>query len=200
MPIEFFKGMGIGAGLIIAIGAQNAFVLSQGIRRQHMFIIPLVCSLCDAALIALGVAGAGTLLSRHPVLTSAAAWAGAAFLFWYGFSAFKSAWNKTQLSPAHGLPQTLVRTLATTLALTLLNPHVYLDTVVLLGSIASQFPDGRRAWFGTGAATASVIWFFSLSLGGRLLAPVFANPVSWKILDTVVGVTMWSIAGTLVFK
>ncbi|MFH1156225.1 MAG: LysE/ArgO family amino acid transporter [Pseudomonadota bacterium] len=200
MPIEFFKGMGIGAGLIMAIGAQNAFVLSQGIRRHHVFMIPLVCSLCDMALIALGVAGAGSLIAMHPALTSAAAWGGAAFLFWYGLYAFKSACSKTQLSPAHDLPQTLFRTLATTLALTLLNPHVYLDTVVLLGSIASQFPDGRRTWFGTGAATASVIWFFSLSLGGRLLAPVFANPVSWKILDTVVGVTMWSIAGTLVFK
>ncbi len=200
MPLVFFKGMGVGAGLIIAIGAQNAFVLSQGIRRQHVFWVPMVCSLCDICLIAIGIAGVGSLVSKNPMLVSITSFGGAAFLFWNGLGAFKSAWKQHSLTRTQSLPETLSRTLATTLALTLLNPHVYLDTVVLIGSIALQFKTSHRIWFGAGAATASMIWFFSLSLGGRLLAPVFASPLSWKILDTVVGVTMWSIAVSLIFN
>ena len=198
MPLEFFKGMGVGAGLIIAIGAQNAFVLSQGIRKEGIFLIPLVCSLCDAVLIFLGIAGIGTLVSMYPAFLRAAAWGGAAFLFWYGIGAFRSVFRTNRLTGNGNGPRTMEQLMAATLALTLLNPHVYLDTVVLVGSIGAQFPGAGRIWFGAGAAAASVAWFFSLSLGGTLLAPVFGSPRSWKVLDLFVGVTMWSIAGSLI--
>lgn len=194
----FFQGFAVGGGLIIAIGAQNAFVLSQGIRRRHYIVIPAICSICDALLIALGISGMGSLVAMNPGLTLATAWGGATLLFWYGLNSFRSMISPSTLTADTMGPDSVKGIILTTLGLTLLNPHVYLDTVVLIGSIGSRFPGYERILFGAGAAAASVIWFFSLSLGGKILAPLFQKPLSWKILDMVVGITMWAIAVSLV--
>jgi L-lysine exporter family protein LysE/ArgO len=196
MFIVFLKGFLVGCGLIIAIGAQNAFVLSQGVKKKHYLIIPTICGFCDGALIFLGVTGIGTIVSSDPHFSIFAAVFGAIFLFWYGLNSFRSAIKGGSLQMDSEGSDSLKTVLLTTLGVTLLNPHVYLDTVVLVGSISSQFKE-HRYLFGFGAASASFIWFFSLSLGGKMLSPVFKKPMAWKILDTFVGVTMWWIAATL---
>lgn len=192
--ITFLKGFGTGCGLIIAIGAQNAFVLSQGIKRNHYLIIPLICAACDAVLIFLGVTGVGTLIASSPTVSMIAGIGGALFLFFYGFTAFKSAIKGGTLKAEDTGGMSLKKAVLTTLAVTLLNPHVYIDTVILLGSISAQFPSPGPLFFGTGAAVASFSWFFVLSLGGRALAPFFARESSWRVLDILVGTTMWIIA------
>ncbi len=199
MLLTYFKGLGTGASLIIAIGAQNAFVLSQGVRRNHYLIIPLICALCDAALVALGVSGTGRIIASSRFLSLAAGMGGSAFLFVYGISAFRSAFRGGKLTMEAGGRTSLKTAVVATLAVTLLNPHVYLDTVVLLGSLAAQFPEGQRTLFGAGAVTASFVWFFSLSLGAGLLAPLFQKDMAWRILDTLVGTVMWAI-GFSVFR
>lgn len=188
----------MGAGLIIAIGAQNAFVLRQGLRRQHAFTAALVCFVCDAALIALGVAGFGQVVSSTPVLTALAAWGGAAFLFVYGLRAFRSASRAQGLEVTAGEALSRSNVVLATLAVSLLNPHVYLDTVVLLGGIGGQFVGSARTMFGLGAATASAVWFFGLASGAARLAPLFRRPLAWRVLDALIGVVMWSIAASLV--
>ncbi len=198
MWIPFAEGFGTGGGLIVAIGAQNAFVLSQGVRRSHPVVIPLICSLCDALLIAAGVAGVGTAVASSPTLSRMALWGGAAFLLWYGLGAFRSALKGGILEADGAAERSLRAAVWATLAVTFLNPHVYLDTVVLLGSISSRFGGNERMIFGAGAATASCVWFFSLSLGGRILAPLFRKPVAWRILDSLVCATMWIIAVSLI--
>lgn len=198
MTTAYIQGLSMGGGLIIAIGAQNAFVLTQGVRRNHALAVALVCIACDMVLITLGVTGVGAVVASSPVLTLAAAWGGAAFLGWYGLGAFRSAWRGGLMEADAESGETLRRTLLLTLAVTLLNPHVYLDTVVLMGSVSGRFPAPDRYGFGLGAATASTIWFLGLSLGGRLLAPVFSRPVTWRVLDVAVGLTMWTIAATLI--
>lgn len=200
MILTFSKGFGVGAGLIIAIGAQNAFVLSQGIKRHHEFLIPLICSVCDAVLIVCGICGMGAIVAANPGFAKIAAWAGALFLFWYGFNAFRSALKPGSLEISDGTSASLGATVATTLGLTLLNPHVYLDTVVLIGGIGSQFHGLDRQMFALGAVLASFVWFFALSFGGRVLAPLFKRPMSWRVLDSLVCATMWSIAISLVFQ
>lgn len=190
----YTQGFGIGAGLIIAIGAQNAFVLSQGIKREYHWLVPFICSLCDCLLIILGAAGVGTLIAKDPSLTRLAGWGGAAFLFFYGGKAFLSALKNNTLDTQDHAVQTLKSVIMTTLALTLLNPHVYLDTVVLLGSISSRFSGMSKTVFILGACTASISWFFCLSFAGTLLRPVFKKPGVWKILDVIIGITMWVIA------
>lgn len=198
------QGFGMGAGLIIAIGAQNAFVLAQGVRREHHMSVALLCSLCDAALILLGVCGMGSLVAAHPAFIRLASWAGALFLFFYGLRSFAALRTSQRLKAdcrtgADGrCPSTLQKTLLTTLALTLLNPHVYLDTVLMLGSISSRFEWPVRGGFGAGAMLASFCWFFALAWGGRLLAPWFARPQIWRVLDFTVGCTMWFVALSLV--
>lgn len=194
MLITFLKGLGTGSGLIIAIGAQNAFVLSQGVKKQYFFIIPLICSLCDAILITLGVTGVGNIIASNRLLSQVAGIGGAVFLFVYGCFAFKSAIKGGSLEASAQGRMSLKVAILTTLAVTLLNPHVYIDTIILMGSIAGQFQDTERIFFGAGAATASFIWFFSLSLGGGLLAPVFKKQIAWRVLDTAVGMIMWVIA------
>lgn len=190
----FLRGLGLGAGLIIAIGAQNAFVLRQGLRREHRFPVALICTLCDAALIALGAAGFGSLIAHNPLWIRLAAWAGALFLFFYGARAFRSAWKPTGLDTAEAPPASVGTVLVTLLALSLLNPHVYLDTVVLVGGLSAQYPPHPRVFFALGAMTASLLWFFSLAFGASALAPLFRRPLAWRILDTVIGLVMWSIA------
>jgi L-lysine exporter family protein LysE/ArgO len=200
MIFAFLKGFGTSAGLIIAIGAQNAFVLSQGVRRDHHLVVPLICSFFDALFITVGILGVGTAVAANPTLTLAAAWGGAAFLFWYGTGSFRSAIKGGHLETNEGEATSLKKAVLTTLAVTLLNPHFYLDTLVLMGSISGQIPLTERPWFGVGAAMASFVWFFLLSIAGKLLAPLFKKQIAWRILDTLVGVTMWSIALSLLFN
>lgn len=197
--VSFVQGFGIGGGLIVAIGAQNAFVLSQGVRRNYPLTIALICALCDSILILLGVAGVGSFVAENPLLGSVTAWGGAIFLFWYGAIALRSAIQGNSLEADGGSLSTVRAVITTTLALTLLNPHVYLDTIVLLGSISGQFEGMQRYIFGVGAMTASFLWFFSLSLGAGLLAPIFRKKIAWRVLDGVVCLVMWSIATSLIF-
>lgn len=197
MILIFMKGFGVGAGLIVAIGAQNAFVLTQGIKRQFWIIIPLICALCDAVLISAGVSGMGHILSENENFTLIARWGGAAFLFLYGSMALRSVFRSDTLEMGRSTITTLKGAVLTTLALTLLNPHVYIDTVLLMGTIGNCFQGEKRVMFAAGAISASCVWFFSLSMGGTLLKSLFQRPVAWKVLDGVVCITMWSIAGSL---
>ncbi|WP_174873220.1 LysE/ArgO family amino acid transporter [Vogesella oryzae] len=199
--VVFLKGMGLGASLIMAIGSQNAHVLRMGLLRQHVAATVLVCIVCDMLLISAGVAGMGVLIQHSPLLLELARWGGAAFLFWYGLRAWRAVLGNDSLAVAGGQSRIPLRqALLTVLAMTLLNPHVYLDTVVLLGSIGGQQPEGSRAWFAAGASCASLLWFLSLGYGARLLAPLFAKPLSWRVLDGIVGSVMWSLAGALVLS
>jgi len=193
------QGWLVAISLILAIGAQNAFVLRQGLRREHVGAVVLVCALSDAVLIAAGVTGFGLVSARVPWLGEAMRWGGVAFLLAYGALRFKAALAGGEaLQAGSGEPAPLGRVLATCLVLTWANPHVYLDTVVLLGSIAAQY-DPHRAAFGIGAASGSLSFFTALGYGARLLAPVFANPKAWVVLEVIVGVTMWAIAAGLAF-
>lgn len=200
MIAAVLKGFGMGAGLIVAIGAQNAFVLSSSLRNQHVVVVAALCILIDAALIVAGVWGLGALLQQFPALLEIATWGGVLFLCVYGFLAFRRALHPSQLHANSSTAPTIKAAVLTTLALSLLNPHVYLDTVILLGSIGGQLPKPQPAWFALGAALASLTWFSLLAWGGRRLAPWFANPHSWRVLDLLVGVTMWVIALSLLLN
>ncbi|PZX16325.1 L-lysine exporter family protein LysE/ArgO [Palleronia aestuarii] len=196
---SFVPGFALGLSLIVAIGAQNAFVLRQGLARAHVFPVCLTCGLSDALLIAAGVAEFGWVVSSAPWIEPVFTWAGAAFLAVYGASSMRQALRGTAvLSVEVRAAGRLPAVLATCLALTWLNPHVYLDTVVLLGSVASTYPD--RLQFALGAITASFAFFFALGYGARLLAPLFARPVAWRVLDGIVGLTMWTLAAMLLLK
>ncbi|MDJ1007789.1 MAG: LysE/ArgO family amino acid transporter [Paracoccaceae bacterium] len=196
MP-AFASGFLLGFSLILAIGAQNAFVLRQGLRNAHVFWICLVCALSDLVLIAAGVAGFGVMAERVPWLGEVFLWGGVAFLAVYGLLALRAAWRGGQaLDLAGETTQSLRAALLTCLAFTWANPHVYLDTLVLVGSVAATWGEAR--WrFGAGVATASAVFFFALGYGARLLAPVFARPGAWRVLDGVVGVTMLVLAAGL---
>ena len=191
-------GLGSGLALIVAIGAQNAFVLRQGIRREHVVPVVAVCILSDAVLILFGTAGIGKLTEEAPLALEGIRWAGAAFLLAYGVLSFKRAFRPVALKAATGGRGTLAAAVLTCLSLTWLNPHVYLDTVVLLGSLAaSHGPDGR--WlFAAGAIAASTLWFSALGFGARLLAPLFAKPRAWQVLDLAIGVFMLVLALSLI--
>ena len=232
-------GLGLGLGLIVAIGAQNAFVLRQGIRRQYVAAVVLVCIASDAVLIAAGVAGAGALFTAVPWLVTVARWGGAVFLLSYAVMAARRALaaptpgasglqvdvgaapsgalpdggdragtspapaGKAAVTAAVARPATatghasLLAVLASAVALTWLNPHVYLDTFVLLGSVGSSHAEGRWA-FAAGAVTGSVLWFTSLGVGARLLTPIFARPAAWRVLDGIIAIVMTTIAVGLV--
>ena len=193
----FFPGFALSFSLILAIGAQNAFVLRQGVRRQHVLPVVLTCALSDALLIAAGVAGMGRLAGAAPWFAPLMRFGGAAFLLWYGALNLRTAWRGgSGLTADQGAGHALPRTLAVLLALTWLNPHVYLDTVVLIGSIAAQYDD--RLAFGLGAGCASLVFFFLLGYGARLLAPLLARPGAWRVLDAAIGLTMWAIAAKLI--
>lgn len=197
MFVSALAGLGLGLSLIVAIGAQNAFVLRQGLRREHVLPIVIICAASDAVLIAAGVAGLGALIERVAWLLVVVRIAGAAFLAWYGIRAAIRAFRPATLdaNPA-GEPISLRSAVVTVLALTWLNPHVYLDTVVLLGSIGATHGDDRW-WFAAGAALGSILWFSVLGFGSRLLRPLFARPVSWRILDGAIAVVMLGIAVSL---
>lgn len=197
MSLALLSGLGFGLSLIIAIGAQNAFVLRQGLRREHVLVVVLVCALSDALLIGLGVGGLGTLLQFVPWLIVVVRIGGAAFLIVYGILAVRRAVRpKALVAEGGGAAMSLRTALGTVLALTWLNPHVYLDTVVLLGSVAGTH-NGDRWWFGLGAAVGSIVWFTALGYGARLLRPLFAKPIAWRILDGSIAVVMFAIAISL---
>jgi L-lysine exporter family protein LysE/ArgO len=194
------SGLLLGGSLIVAIGAQNAFILRQGLLRQHVFILCLVCALSDALLIAAGVAGLGTLISNAPSLIFAVTIGGALFLITYGFLAFRRALRPEAMRLSAEGGAGLKQALATCLAFTFLNPHVYLDTVLLIGSLSARYQDGARLAFGAGAMMASFVWFFGLGYGARLLAPLFARPAAWRVLDVIIGCVMWLIAAGLIAR
>jgi len=192
-------GFGTGFSLILAIGAQNAFVLRQGLMRAHVFWICLVCALSDALLIALGVAGAGTIGAAFPWAITALTWAGAAFLAVYGGHSLRRAVHPGALRAAERGTGSLQAALLTCLALTWLNPHVYLDTLGLIGAVSTGFAGHRaKLAYGIGAALASAVFFFGLGYGARLAAPIFARPRAWAVLDVAIALVMWSIAASLV--
>lgn len=196
----FLAGLLLGFSLIAAIGAQNAFILKQGLRREHVFVLCLICSVSDALLIGTGVFGFSLVAAGLPALEPVARYAGAAFLFFYGAKSFAAALGKDEVLVADASQRTELRSaLLSCLAFTWLNPHVYLDTLVLLGSVSTQYPQ-QRALFALGAASASFCFFFALGYGARLLAPLFKRPLSWKVLEVVIGCVMWSIAGGLVWR
>lgn len=200
MILPFLTGIGSGLALIIAIGAQNAFVLRQGIRREHVLPVVLICGLTDAVLEILGVAGIGLVIERAPLLLEVVRWGGVAFLLWYAWSAARRAATPESLVASDGgEPKSLKSVVLACLAITYLNPHVYLDTMVLMGSIGNAQGDPDRWWFAAGGGLASIAWFFVLGYGARSLTRFFATPRSWQILDGVVAGVMLLIAARLAF-
>ena len=195
--VAALAGAGFGLSLIIAIGAQNAFVLRQGLRGEHVLAVVVICAVSDVLLIALGIAGIGSLLELAPWLVDTMRIGGAAFLLLYAVIAGRRALHPGELdAETSGAPSPLWPTVTTAVALTWLNPHVYLDTILLLGSVAGTHGDDRW-WFGVGAAAGSILWFSSLGFGARLLRPLFAKPIAWRVLDAVIAVIMAAIAVSL---
>lgn len=193
------SGFATTMALIAAIGAQNAFVLRQGIRGEHVLPVVAVCTVSDLLLIAAGIAGFGALIAAHPDIVTLTTIGGAAFLIGYGLLAARRAAKPGALTPADSAPARLTAVLATCLALTFLNPHVYLDTVILLGALANEHHDSK--WlFGIGAVTASAVWFAGLGFGAKRLGHLFASPRTWRILDAVIAVTMIGLGISLIVR
>ncbi|QDQ25810.1 amino acid transporter [Chitinimonas arctica] len=191
----YLKGLGLGASLIMAIGAQNAHVLRMGLKRQHVALSVAACVVVDALLIGLGVAGMGALVQASPLLLGLARWGGVAFLVGYGLRSWRAVWRSESLSVAgEHAPISAGKALGTVLALSLLNPHVYLDTVVLLGAVGANQTPADQPSFAAGAMTASVLWFCLLGFGARLLAPLFNRPRAWQCIDALTGTTMLVLA------
>jgi L-lysine exporter family protein LysE/ArgO len=195
--LDFVAGLATGLSLIVAIGSQNAFVLRQGLRREHVLPVVLICSVSDALLILAGVAGAGALVQAHPSLLNLTRYGGAAFLGAYGLLAARRAWSGGHLQVDRSQGSTLGAALTACLAFTFLNPHVYLDTVVLVGSVANQRSGEGRWWFAGGASAGSLIWFSSLGYGARLLVPWFEKEMAWRILDSVIAAVMLALSVSL---
>ena len=206
MSAAFFTGLFTGLGLIVAIGAQNAFVIRQGLLRRHVFAVTTMCFLFDTLLIALGVAGLGTVIATTEWLRMGAAWGGAAFLIWFGLRSLRNAVRADHRglvdvngdgAPASGTGRRAA--VMATLAFSLLNPHVYLDTVVLLGSIGGQYALGPRLVFLAGAALASALWFYAIGYGSALAAPLFRKPIAAQLLDGFVAAVMAAVAAMLIY-
>lgn len=197
--MAFISGLGIGFSLILAIGAQNAFVLKQGLKRQYVFAVCFICALSDSILIYLGVTGFSKVVHEYPTIVTLAKYFGAIFLFVYGLKSFYSAYkNQSALNPSEINKSSLIQIIGICLAFTWLNPHVYLDTVILVGAISVKFTN-QIYYFTLGAISASWVFFFSLGYGAKLLLPIFKKPNAWKVLDTVIGIVMWFIALSLIF-
>ena len=196
--IAFFPGLLTGLSLIIAIGAQNAFVIRQGLTKKYVLLVVAICAISDALLILLGVAGLGALISGLPWLLEIIRWFGVAYLTWFGIRSIRSAF-KTQSLDASGVQSGSAKTVVlSVLGFTFLNPHVYLDTVILLGSIGNQFGQDKW-WFALGAAVSSILWFSSIGFGARAASRFMAKPVFWKVLDLVIAAVMFGIAILLAF-
>lgn len=196
--MTFLTGLSVGFSLILAIGSQNSFVLKQGLKREYVFTICLICSLSDSLLIYLGVTGFSKIVKEYPLITIFSQYFGAVFLFSYGLmSIYSSIKKNSRLDPSTIEKSNLYRVIATCLAFTWLNPHVYLDTVILIGSISTKFTNDLYL-FTLGVVLSSWIFFFSLGYGAKLLLPIFQNSISWKILDFLIGIIMWCIAFKLI--
>jgi L-lysine exporter family protein LysE/ArgO len=197
--LSALAGMAFGLSLIVAVGAQNIFVLRQGLRREHVGLVAGICAVSDFVLISAGVGGLGTLIQSAPLVVEIARWAGAAVVLAYGAMAGHRAirGQRVVMGRHSATNRTVGAAAATTLALTWLNPHVYLDTVVLVGGLAATHGDDRW-WFGLGACVASTVWFVALGYGARYLAPLLEKPGAWRVLDTVVAVTMTLVAASLI--
>lgn len=196
--IALLPGFLTGLSLIIAIGAQNAFVIKQGLLRQHVLLIVLICAISDAVLIFLGTGGLGALVQSNQGLLEVIRWFGVAYLTWFGIKSVKSAFTNQSLEASESPTVSALKVATTALALTWLNPHVYLDTVILLGSVANQF-DSNRWYFAIGASVASVLWFTVIGFGARAASKYMSRTIFWKILDSLIAVVMFSIAITLAF-
>ena len=203
--ISIWKGLAVqalitgfltGLSLIVAIGAQNAFVLRQGLTRSNVFLVVLICSLSDALLIALGVLGLGTAIESLPALLEVVRWFGVGYLIWFGISSLRRAFKAESLSASDSSAKSIKQAVITTLSLTFLNPHVYLDTVIFVGGLSHQFGD-QAFVFAIGAMTASFVWFFSLGFGATKLSPLMSKPIFWKILDSFIALVMFTIAISL---
>ncbi|EGF96477.1 LysE/ArgO family amino acid transporter [Brevundimonas diminuta] len=192
------KGFVLSASLIVSIGAQNMFVLRQGLRREHVLPVVLFCAVADSVLVIAGVNGLGQLLAALPGLSAGLSLGGAAFLTWYAVGAFRRAMRSEALIIEDGAGLSLRAALAATAAFTLLNPHVYIDTVMLMGAVGSSLPESQRLFFIIGASTFAAVWFASVGFGARFLAPLFARPIAWRVLDVVTGLMMTVIAVVLV--
>ncbi|MFM1778873.1 MAG: hypothetical protein RIS51_18 [Actinomycetota bacterium] len=191
--LALVPGFFTGLSLIVAIGAQNAFVIRQGLAKSYVLLVVLICAIADAALIALGIAGLGALITATPWLLEFIRWFGVAYLTWFGLKSFKRAFSKQQMDLSGSTSDTAKKVAVSVLGFTLLNPHVYLDTVILVGSIGNQFGDDRW-WFAAGAMAASLVWFFGLGFGAKAASKFMTKPVFWRVLDTAIGVVMFSIA------
>ena len=196
--IAFLPGFFAGLSLIVAIGAQNAFVIRQGLTRQHVLVVVAICALCDAALIALGIAGLGAIIQGLPWLLEVIRWFGVAYLTWFGIKSVRSAFKNEVMDVSGGQTHSLAKVVTSVLGFTLLNPHVYLDTVILLGSISNQFADNRWT-FGFGAMLASVVWFSSIGFGAKAASRFMSKPFFWRVLDIAIACIMFSIALFLAF-
>ena len=194
----FLPGFFAGLGLIVAIGAQNAFVIRQGLTRQHVFVVVAICAIADAALIALGIAGLGAIIQGLPWLLEGVRWFGVAYLTWFGIKSVRSAFKNEVMDISGAQTTSLKKVVAAVLGFTLLNPHVYLDTVILLGSISNQFAEDRWV-FGLGAMTASVVWFSSIGFGAKAASRFMSKPIFWRVLDSLIAIVMFSIAFYLAF-
>ncbi|MGB3254221.1 arginine exporter ArgO [Buttiauxella gaviniae] len=191
----FFQGLTLGAALILPLGPQNAFVMNQGIRRQYHLMIASLCALSDVLLICGGVFGGSALLMKSPWLLAIVTWGGVAFLLWYGWGALRTAMSSSvELASAEVMKQGRWKIIATVLAVTWLNPHVYLDTFVVLGSLGGQLADEPKRWFALGTVSASILWFYGLALLAAWLAPRLRTAKAQRIINGVVGVVMWVIA------
>lgn len=194
--IALIPGFLTGLSLIVAIGAQNAFVIRQGLMRSHVFLVVAVCSLSDALLIILGTGGLGEFVKTNENLLAFIQWFGVAYLTWFGIRSLRSAFKENQLLASGAAETSWQKILATVLALTYLNPHVYLDTVIFVGSIANQFKENRW-FFAIGASIASLIWFSTIGFGAKAASKLMSKPIFWRIFDTFVAIVMFSIAFTL---
>lgn len=194
----FLPGFFAGLGLIVAIGAQNAFVIRQGLSRQHVFVVVAICAIADATLIALGIAGLGAIIQGLPWLLEGVRWFGVAYLTWFGIKSVRSAFKNEAMDTSGTQTTSLKKAVLAVLGFTFLNPHVYLDTVILLGSISNQFADDR--WiFGFGAMTASIVWFSAIGFGARAASRFMSKPIFWRVLDSLIALVMFSIAFYLAF-
>ncbi len=196
--LALLPGFLTGLSLIIAIGAQNAFVIRQGLLRQHVLLVVVICGVSDAALIFLGTGGLGTIIQGKPSLLEFIRWFGVIYLTWFGIKSARSAFKSLSLKAAEGSGFSKSRVIATCLSFTFLNPHVYLDTVILLGSIANQF-ESNRWFFAIGGAFASMVWFTAIGYGARAASRYMSKPIFWKILDSLIAMVMFTIAITLAF-
>lgn len=191
VPTAYLTGLSTGLSLIVAIGAQNAYVLRQGLRREHVGIVVVICAVSDLLLIAAGTLGIGALVTYVPWLLTVLTFGGVAYLLWFAYRSFRSALHPETLTSGEAGARASVA--GTALALTFLNPHVYLDTVVMLGTLANQY-GGARWWFAAGAGTGSIVWFSALGFGARALSKPLARPTTWRVVDVLVGLTMLAVA------